>query len=80
MVVRPALLHDAECWLVKRYHIQRMQVAEMRMIRWMCGHTGLDRIRNEVIISKIGVVSIEYKIREARFRWFGHTRQSLWMH
>ena len=47
----------------------------MRMIRWMCGYTRLDRIRNEVIRSKIGVENIEDKIRDARFRWFGHIRR-----
>ena len=43
--------------------------------RWICGHTRLDRIRNEVIRDKIGVTSIENKIREARLRWFGHIRR-----
>ena len=37
------------------------------MIRWICGHTRLDKIRNEVIRGKIGVASIEDKIRDARF-------------
>ena len=32
--------------------------AEMRMLRWMCGHTRKDKIRNEVIDNKIGVVPI----------------------
>ena len=52
-----------------------MQVAEMRMIHWMCGRTRLKTIRNEVIRSTIGVVNIKDKIREARFRWFGHIRR-----
>ena len=52
MVVRPALLYGAECWPVKKSHVQRMRVAEMRMICWMCGHTRLDKIRNEVIRGK----------------------------
>ena len=64
MVVRPALLYRAECWPIKKSHIQRMSVAEMRMIRWNCGHTRLDKVRNEVIRGKIGVTSIEDKIRE----------------
>jgi len=33
MVARPALLHRAECWPVKKSHVQRMRVAEMGMIR-----------------------------------------------
>jgi len=49
-----------------------MRVVEMRMIRWMCGHIRIDKIRNEVIGGKIGVASIEDKIRDARLRWFGH--------
>jgi len=52
-----------------------MKVVEMRMIRWMYGHTRLDKIRNEVIRSKIGVASIEDKIRQARLRWFRHIRR-----
>ena len=75
MVVRPALLYGEECWPIKRSHIQRMRVVKMRMIRWICGYTRLDRIRNEVIRDKIGVTSIENKIREARLRWFGHIRR-----
>jgi len=49
-----------------------MQVAEIRMFRWMCGHKRLDRIRNEVSRCKIGVNFIEDKIRNVRLRWFGH--------
>ena len=51
-VVRPTLLYGAECWPTKRSHLQRMKVAEMRMLRWICGHTRLDKIRNEVIRDK----------------------------
>jgi len=51
-----------------------MNVAEMRMIHWICGHARLDKISNEVIRGKLGVASIEDKIREAKLRWFGHIR------
>ncbi|KAL6503372.1 hypothetical protein OROGR_025295 [Orobanche gracilis] len=50
--IRPALLYGTECWAVKRCHVQKMNVAEMRMLRWMCGHTKKDRLRNEVIREK----------------------------
>ncbi|XP_070005465.1 uncharacterized protein [Nicotiana sylvestris] len=52
-----------------------MKVAEIRMLRWMCGNTRLDRIRNEVIHDKVGMAPIEDKKCEARFRWFGHVRR-----
>ena len=47
----------------------------MRMLRWMCGHTKLDRIRNEVFRERLGVVSISEKIKEGRLRWFGHVKR-----
>ncbi|KAG5594321.1 hypothetical protein H5410_035553 [Solanum commersonii] len=75
VVVRPALLYGAECWPVKNAHVQKLHVAEMRMLRWMCGHTRSDKIRNEVIREKVGVASVVDKLREARLRWFGHVRR-----
>jgi len=45
------------------------------MIRLICGHTRLDKIVKEVLRSKIGMTSIEDKLREARLRWFGHIRK-----
>jgi len=77
MVVRPALLYGAECWPIKKSHVKRMRVAEMRRIRWICGYTRLDKIRNEMIRGKIGVASVEDKMREARLRWFGHIKRRL---
>ena len=50
-------------------------VVEMRMIRWMCGFTRLDRIRNGVIRSLAEVAPIEEKLRETRLRWFGHVKR-----
>ena len=75
MTIRPALLYGTECWAAKRHHIQKMSVAEMRMLRWMCGNTIKDKIQNEEIRKKVGVAPIENKMRENRLRWFGHIRR-----
>ena len=72
VAVRPVMLYEAECWPVKNSHIQKLKVAEMRMLRWMCGLTRRDRVRNEFIQEKVGVASMEDKMREVRLRWFGH--------
>ena len=37
-------------------------IAEMRMIRWMCGYMRVDRIRNEVIKDRVEVAVIEDKM------------------
>ncbi|XP_059298098.1 uncharacterized protein LOC132050750 [Lycium ferocissimum] len=72
VVVRLTILYGTECWPVKKAHVQKMKVAEMRMLIWMCGHTRRDRIRNEVIRDKMDVASVVDKMREGRLRWFGH--------
>ncbi|KAK4364064.1 hypothetical protein RND71_015422 [Anisodus tanguticus] len=75
VVVRLTILYGAECWPVKTTHIQKMKVVKMSMLRWMCGHTMRDMIRNDDIRGKVGVASVEDKMREARLRWFGHVQR-----
>ncbi|XP_070050863.1 uncharacterized protein [Nicotiana tomentosiformis] len=52
-----------------------MKVAEMRMLRWMCSPTRIDKIRNKDIQDRVGVASVEDKMREARLRWFGQVKR-----
>ncbi|KAH1190889.1 Pre-mRNA-processing protein 40B [Glycine max] len=73
--VRPAILYGTECWAVKSQHENRVGVAEMRMLRWMCGKTRQDKIRNEAIRERVGVAPIVEKMVENRLRWFGHVER-----
>ncbi|XP_070052340.1 uncharacterized protein [Nicotiana tomentosiformis] len=52
-----------------------MKVAEMRMLRWMYGYTRKDRVRNKIIRDKVGVASVEDKLRESSMRWFGYVER-----
>ncbi|KAK9101124.1 hypothetical protein Scep_024554 [Stephania cephalantha] len=62
--IRPAMLYGSECWVVKQQQLHKMNVAEMRMLRWMCGKTRKDRIRNIEIQRQVGVAPIDTKIRK----------------
>ena len=41
----------------------------------MCGHTRVDRIRNEVIRDIFNVDPIKDKMRETRLKWFSHVKR-----
>ncbi|XP_060195137.1 uncharacterized protein LOC132624359 [Lycium barbarum] len=45
---------------------KKIKVEEMRLSQWMCGHTRRDMIRNKEIGDKVGVVSMEDRMKEAQ--------------
>jgi hypothetical protein len=55
-------------------HVQHLSVAEMRLLRWFCGHTKRDRVRNDDIRDRVGVAPIEEKLIQHRLRWFRHVQ------
>ena len=61
--VRPTLLYDMECWANKKQHIQMMSVAEMQILRWMCGKIRKDKVRNEDIHCQVGIAPIKDQLR-----------------
>ena len=71
-VVRPALVYGAETWALKKAQEKKLEVVEMRMLRWMCGVTKLDKIRHERIRGSTKVVEITKKVQERRLKWYGH--------
>jgi hypothetical protein len=52
--IRPAMLFGAACWPTKRRHVQQLGVAEMHMLRWMCGHTRRNRVQNMIFEIELG--------------------------
>ena len=45
--------------------VKKMDVSEVRMLRWMCGITEMDRIRNERIRGTT-------KVQEITLKWYRH--------
>ena len=70
--IRPAMLYGVECWPTKRRYVQQISVAKIRMLRWICGHTRRDRVRNHDMRDRLGVAPIEKKLVQHRLRWFEH--------
>ena len=52
VAVRPAMTYGAETWNVKKAQKKKLDVAEMKMLRWICGHTRLDKKENREIRSR----------------------------
>ena len=48
-VIRLAMPYWAETWATIKKQEKRIEVNEMRMLRWICGVTRNDKIRNEHI-------------------------------
>ena len=50
--------------MLKKAQENKSDVAEMRMLRWMCGVTKLDKIRNERIrgTTKVGGITKEVEL------------------
>jgi hypothetical protein len=66
--IRSAMLYGAECWPTKRRHVQQLSVAEMCMLRWICGHTRRDQVQNDDIRERLGVAPVEKKLVQHRLR------------
>ena len=62
------MFYGSKCLTVKKQHIQRVCVAEMRMLRLMYGVTRKDRKRNIFIREQLGIASIEDKMRGNHLR------------
>ena len=57
-IIRPAMTYGSECWAVKKNE-NKLNSAEMRMLRWARGKTRLDHIRNEEIRKEADVKPVE---------------------
>jgi len=72
-MVRPAMLYGLETVPLTKAQEKKLEVAEMRMLRYELGATWEDRIKNEDIRSALQIKeTFASKIRESRLRWFGH--------
>ena len=63
-MITPVMTYVSEYWPIKNQYMHKMEVAEMRMLRWMCGETKNAKIKNGRFLKHLEVASIEDKIRK----------------
>jgi hypothetical protein len=72
-VVVPTVLYVAEMWDVRAEERRRLNVSEMNCLRGMVGVTLGDRINNDVVRLRTGMVrKLEDRVDARVLRWFGH--------
>ena len=71
-VMRPAMMYGFETVAVTKKQVEKMEVAEMKMLRFAMGVSKKDKIRNEHIRFTVKVERLGIKMRESRLRWYGH--------
>ena len=70
-----AMLYGMETVPVTSSNVKKLEVTEMKICRWACGHTPRDHVRNDDIRKKLKVEITTERCRKARLRWFGHVKR-----
>jgi hypothetical protein len=56
---------------MKKKDERKLHVAEMGMLRWMCGVTRIDKVRNDYIRQSQNFAQITEKLKGYRLSWYG---------
>ena len=67
-IVRPTMA-------VTERQVGKMEVAELKIMRWAMGVTRKDNIRNEYVRETAKIAKLGNKLRNAKLRWYGHVKR-----
>ena len=72
-VIVPTVLYGAETWSVSEVDKKKLNVFEMRCLRSMVGVSRIDRVRNQSVRNRSGVVEkLSNRVEKKVLGWFGH--------
>ena len=74
-VVRPTMLYGMEMVAVTERQVGKIEVAELKMVRWALRVTRKDKIRNEYVRGTSKIAKLGDKLRNVRLRWYGHVKR-----
>ncbi|GJY54464.1 hypothetical protein Tco_0446128 [Tanacetum coccineum] len=77
VAIRPAMLYCSECWPITKAQANRVEVAELRMLRWTCGKTM--RRPKTAPVRRVEVMLVEGSRRRGRpkLRWEDRLKQDI---
>ena len=70
--VMSTLLYGSEAWTLYSSQERKLHAFHMRCLRRLLGITWQDRVRNEDILERAGVRSMNCILKQKRLRWLGH--------
>ena len=74
-VFKPAMLYGMEMVAVTERQMGKIEVAELKIVRWALGVTRKDKIKNEYVRGTAKIAKLGDKLRNARLRWYGHVKR-----
>ena len=74
-VVRPSMLYGMETVAVTERQMGKMEIAELKMVRWALGVTRKDKIRNENVRGTAKIAKLGDKLWNTRLRWYGDVKR-----
>ena len=74
-VVRQVMLYGMETVAVMERQVRKMEVAELKMVRWALGVTRKDKIRNKCVRGTAKIAKLGHKLQSARLCWYGHMKR-----
>ena len=57
-MIRPVMMYGSETWAIKKDQERKLDVAEMKMVRWSMGKARNDRIRNDSLRDAISIRAV----------------------
>ena len=64
--VRSSMVHGSETWPVRKENEMALQLAEMRMVRWMCNVKVIDRVPSKELRERLGIDDIILMLQQNR--------------
>ena len=69
------MLYGIESVAMTEKQVGKMQVAELKMVRWALGVTRKDKIKNEYVRGTAKIAKLGDKLWSTRLRWQGHVKR-----